>query len=157
MRCGYFEENFPLLARQLATAEFITPACYATMLTSVLFIVCLFGALSFGAAISTKSCSLQSILGSDVSSTLVQAPLPTSSLLKVAMMRAGASSKTVRDISSPAEFDKLLQSAGKGKLVVVDFTATWCGPCKMISPMYQQLSELYTKAVFVKVSHVPWL
>jgi thiol-disulfide isomerase/thioredoxin len=102
-------------------------------------------------AASTKSYRLQNLLESDVTSVSLQQPLSTSSLLKVAMMRAGASSKTVREVGTSSEFDKLLESAGKGKLVVVDFTATWCGPCKMIAPMYQQLSEIYTKAVFVKV------
>ena len=36
--------------------------------------------------------------------------------------------------------------------VLVDFTATWCGPCKMISPVYDELSAEYDgKAVLIKV------
>lgn len=36
-------------------------------------------------------------------------------------------------------------------LIVLDFTATWCGPCKMITPFYHTLSEKYDKVVFLSV------
>ncbi len=34
---------------------------------------------------------------------------------------------------------------------IVDFTATWCGPCKMIGPVFAQLSTKYTNLQFIKV------
>ncbi len=35
--------------------------------------------------------------------------------------------------------------------VIVDFSATWCGPCQMIGPFFATLSEQYENVIFVKV------
>lgn len=54
----------------------------------------------------------------------------------------------VKDIDAK-QFDELL----KGETpVVCDFYATWCGPCKMLAPVMERVSEKFAdKAVFVKV------
>ncbi|XP_029470984.1 thioredoxin-2-like [Rhinatrema bivittatum] len=55
----------------------------------------------------------------------------------------------VQTIKSKEEFDQLIESSDK--LVVTDFTASWCGPCKKIAPYYEALCKQYTEVVFLKV------
>ena len=56
----------------------------------------------------------------------------------------------VKVIATPEEFKSLISDSGD-KLVVVDFTASWCPPCQMIKPKFHELSEKETDVTFVAV------
>lgn len=56
----------------------------------------------------------------------------------------------VQIIENKSQFDQVLKDAGS-QLVVVDFSAEWCGPCKGIKPFYHALSEKYSDVVFLEV------
>jgi len=56
----------------------------------------------------------------------------------------------VKEIESEQEFNDTLRNSGD-KLVVIDFFATWCGPCQMCAPQYAALSTKYTNVIFLKV------
>jgi thioredoxin 1 len=50
-------------------------------------------------------------------------------------------------------FDNVVIEASKAKPVVVDFWAPWCGPCHMMSPVFDELDKEYGGAIsFCKVN-----
>ncbi|CAH8388202.1 unnamed protein product [Eruca vesicaria subsp. sativa] len=40
---------------------------------------------------------------------------------------------------------------GSNKLLVIDFTAAWCGPCKAMEPRVKEIVSRYPEAVFARV------
>ncbi|MDO4864074.1 MAG: thioredoxin [Ruminococcus sp.] len=40
------------------------------------------------------------------------------------------------------------EAVEKSKAAIVDFNATWCGPCRMLAPILEELSEEYDDVDF---------
>jgi len=76
------------------------------------------------------------------------APMP-STRLGLRAPAASALSMAVQDVTDASQLDSIVKEAGD-KLVVIDYSTTWCGPCKIVAPKYDALSDVYTDAVFLK-------
>ena len=73
--------------------------------------------------------------------------------------KQGASAQVVKEITK-SEFTKKVADLEKNKdwkflgnkPTIIDFYATWCGPCKRLSPIMEQLAKEYNgKVQFYKV------
>ncbi len=54
------------------------------------------------------------------------------------------------DHVSDANFADVVESSSE--LVLVDFWASWCGPCKMLGPIFEEVSTEETGVKFVKLN-----
>lgn len=48
-----------------------------------------------------------------------------------------------------AEFNDLISN---NEIVIIDFWAPWCGPCRSFAPTYEKVSDKHTDIVFAKVN-----
>ena len=75
--------------------------------------------------------------------TMLQQPALPAALLR---LRGG-----VRQLEDRDDWAAVQAEAGD-KLLVVDFTATWCGPCQRIAPAFAAIADEYAgSAIFVKI------
>lgn len=71
------------------------------------------------------------------------------------MQRIAAARSSLHNISKPIVLydSNFMQEVSKYPLILVDFWAPWCGPCRMVSPIIEQLaSEFAGNVVFGKLN-----
>jgi len=63
----------------------------------------------------------------------------------------GRSSNNLRNVLDDDDFDAQMQDGGDG-LIVVDFSTTWCAPCRSMEGHIQNMAEKFPKVLFLKVT-----
>ncbi|KAI3458415.1 hypothetical protein Pfo_015078 [Paulownia fortunei] len=55
-------------------------------------------------------------------------------------------------VTTMEKWEKETSEANKdGKIVVVNFSASWCHPCRQIAPAYRELADKYSSILFLTV------
>uniref|UniRef100_A0A6C0ACC9 Thioredoxin domain-containing protein n=1 Tax=viral metagenome TaxID=1070528 RepID=A0A6C0ACC9_9ZZZZ len=61
----------------------------------------------------------------------------------------------VKEVSTEQDFNDVLDQASQNNsLVVVDFFTSWCGPCKVLGPLFNDVADSFEgkSVVFIKVN-----
>lgn len=104
------------------------------------FVYCLSGGRSSSAAAQMRADGFKEVYemnGGTMKWTAAKLPLTTDNTV----VKASGMSR--------ADYDKLLKN---DKIVLIDFYAEWCGPCKMMKPFLHEISdEMKDKVVVIKI------
>jgi thioredoxin 1 len=63
----------------------------------------------------------------------------------------GPETGIVHAIKDAAAFTQILAEGGDSAGTLIDFTAQWCGPCKMVTPELEKIAREHPEHVFVKI------
>eukprot|EP01035_Chromulina_nebulosa_P018179 gene18179-23837_t len=78
--------------------------------------------------------------------------IPEELRVKEVLVTKGLAIKKMRIMGrgrTAESLDKVINAA-ENTLVIVDYSTTWCGPCKVAAPKFFDLSEKYPNVIFLK-------
>ncbi|GAA0153649.1 oxidoreductase [Lithospermum erythrorhizon] len=83
----------------------------------------------------------------------VQSPkMATNVLTRHGQYQSLYSSSKVISFHSPSKWEVHFEETKRSnRLMVVYFTASWCGPCRLMEPVINNFSNQYTSVEFIKI------
>lgn len=79
--------------------------------------------------------------------TVLSPVAATRTLIRPRPFHATTAAQAIHELKSKADFDATVR---EHKTVIIDAFAEWCGPCHMIAPVFEKLSETYPSVRFCK-------
>lgn len=64
--------------------------------------------------------------------------------------KASSQEGAIEDQSVQEEQEQVQENVTHDKIVVIDFFATWCGPCKIMAPAVEQMKKKYGDKIDIK-------
>jgi len=93
------------------------------------------------------------VVGTHLASTSAWGSLVGQGILTRSISNSSPVDSDIKEIRSPSQWDDIkAESSSSQKSILLNFTATWCPPCRMIAPLLQKLAKEHSDGIlFCKI------